>query len=89
VISKIICTNRKSRKLTSPSPREPKVTPLPCPAETEGGLPPLAEGGIGEGDCAGDVTRGFLGIEMGAEAAGCATWGVLWEAAGESVMDPN
>lgn len=72
---KIKCANGRSCKLTSPSPpSEPKVTPFPCPAKPEGGLPPLAEGcGIGVGDCAGDVTRGLLGIEMGAEDVGCAT----------------
>ncbi len=31
----------------------------------------------------------MLGIEMGAEAAGKGICGVLWEAAGESIIDPN
>lgn len=65
-------------RLTSPSPpRLPKVTALPCVASVAGGRPPLADGcGIGDGDCAGDVTRGLLGIAMGADAD-CATCGVL------------
>ena len=65
-------------KLTSPSPpRLPNVGPLPCPARPEGGRPPLADGrGIGEGDCAGEITLG-LGIEIGAEAAVWEICGVL------------
>lgn len=56
-----------------------------------GGLPPpLAAGcGMGEGDCAGDVTRGLLGIEIGAEGVDCAICGVLCETAGDSASDPN
>ncbi len=40
----------------------PKLIPLFWPWNVDGGLPPLAGGcGIGEGDAAGDVTRGFVG----------------------------
>jgi hypothetical protein len=46
---------------------------------------------MGEGDCAGEGTRGLLllllAMGMGAEAAGCEIWGVLCEAAGEA--EPN
>jgi len=61
-------------KLTSPSPpRLPKIgAPVPEGARPEGGRPPLADGcGMGEGDFAGAVTLGLLGIAMGAEAADC------------------
>ena len=84
-------SEKRGMKLTSPSPpRLPNVTPLPCCAKPDGGLPPLAAGcGIGEGDCAGEETLGFPGIGMGAEPVDWAICGVLWEAAGESVIEPN
>lgn len=48
----------------------------------EGGLPPLAVGwGIGDGDWAGEATRGCPGMGTGEAAPG---WGVLWETPGES-----
>ena len=55
----------------------------------DGGLPPLetAGCGMGDGDCAGEVTLGLLGIAMGAEPE--TTCGVLWVTAGESVIEPN
>jgi hypothetical protein len=60
----------KRHRLTSPSaPRLPKVIPL-LPCRPLGGRPPLAIGwGIGEGECAGEVTLGLLGIAMGADVA--------------------
>ena len=46
--------------LTLGSSKLPKLKPLPWLCRLEGGLPPLAAGcGIGEGDVAGDVIRGF------------------------------
>lgn len=63
--------------------------PLPC-AKPEGGRPPLADGcGIGDGECAGEGTRGLLAIGIGADGAGWEICGVLCVDAGESVMDPN
>lgn len=45
---------------------------------------------IGDGDCAGEVTLGLLlGIAIGVAVVVWAICGVLWEAAGESVIDPN
>lgn len=64
----LICAQPDIAILTSPSaPRLPNVIPL-LPCRPLGGLPPLAMGcGIGEGDCAGEVTLGLLGIAIGAD----------------------
>ncbi len=74
-------------KLTSFSPGKlPKVTGA-CVLEGAR-CPPLCCGiwGMGEGECAGDGTRGLLpGIGIGAAPP---TWGVLWVIAGDS-LNPN
>jgi len=61
--------HRSGSRLTSPS-RLPKfIVPLLLGARLEGGRPPLADGcGMGDGDCAGDITLGLPGIGIGAEA---------------------
>jgi len=56
--------HRNPVELTLPSgpPKLPKLTLLLCPCRVDGGLPPLADGcGIGEGEAAGEVARGFVG----------------------------
>ena len=46
----------------------PNVIALVEPVTLDGGRPPLAGGcGIGEGDVAGDVTRGFGGVDVAKE----------------------
>lgn len=64
---------------------------MPFVESPVGGLPPpLAAGcGIGDGECAGEITRGLGGMGIGAEAVDGTIWGTLCDDAGESVIDPN
>lgn len=63
---------------------------MACPWRLDGGLPPLGAGvGMGEGECEGEVTRGFVG-GVGSEAF-CGSCGTLFAMAGEppGFMEPN
>lgn len=53
------------------------------------GFPPLmfAVLGIGEGECAGEATRGFA--TWGLRLVGCGRWGATCAGAGEPAMDPK
>lgn len=65
------------------APVLPKFKAIPWPCKLEGGRPPLAAGvGIGEGECAGDVMRGFVmgGVESDVF---CGLCGTLFAIAGE------
>lgn len=68
----------------------PKVIPLLWFWKPDGGLPPLACGcGIGDGECAGVVTRGSLG-GAGSDAV-CDWYGVLCCGSGDpdAVIEPK
>ena len=70
----------------------PKLKPLPWACRPEGGLPPLAGGcGIGDGEVAGEVTRGLGGADTAKEDEEVATRGALWTMAGEVLVfiEPN
>lgn len=68
----------------------PKFSGIGCFCRLEGGRPPLGAGvGIGEGECEGEVTRGFVG-GVGSDEF-CGLCGMLFAIAGDppASTEPN
>ena len=68
----------------------PNVIPFVCWNCPDGGLPPLAAGcGMGDGECAGEITRGLFCGAGSEDACGCA--GALGCGTGDSEapMEPK